>query len=177
MPTRHLFALIVIFCTAGQLGCANMRLNGCGSGGCGMGGQIYNSCSPSCGVADSCCDCPSCGIADVSCGCPDASCGCPDGCGTGVSSVRTNCPLLTRLKNAICGSSGGCCGSAYRSEWSDSPPSPCESCDRYGNYIGGNRVGGPYGSPYGRRAQMAKRNINLNDELRFSEEEAGPIYR
>ncbi len=186
MSSRHILALIVIFCTTSQLGCVCTRQFGCGSGGCGMGGQVFNDCCPSCGVADSCCDCPSCGVADVSCGCPDAtcgcpdaSCGCPDSCGGGVgcgTAIGRGCPLLARIRNALSGCYGGC-GQAYRSEWSDSPPSQCESCDHYGNYTGDRNIGGPYGSPHGRRAQMAKRNFNLNDELRFSEEESGPIYR
>ncbi len=183
MSTRHVFALIIVFCTAGQLGCCSMMQNGCRSGGCGMGGQVYGG-SPSCGVADASCGCPSCGVADVSCGCPDASCGCPDascgcpdgcgggvGCGAPVRRSGATCPLLARLRNAICGCSG-CGGPAYLSEWQDSPPCNCETCDSYGNY-----TGGPYASPHGRRAQMAKRQLNLADELRFNEEGSGTVYR
>ena len=198
MSTRHLFALIVTFCTLGQLGCCSMMKNG--GGGCGMGGQAYSRGCPSCGVADASCGCPSggfadascgmadasCGCADVSCGCPDASCGCPTGggpgCGGGVRSTSGASAfgggrLLSRMRKALNGysgggcSSGGCGGTPYYNEWQDSPPSQCESCDQYGNY-----TGGPYGSPHGRRAQMARRNINFNEELR-SGEESGPIYR
>lgn len=197
MSTRHAFALIVIFCTAGQLGCCAMMRNGCG-GGCGMGGQAYNdscpscgvadaSCGcPSCGVADSCCDDPSCGLADASCGCPDASCGCPDascGCpndcggGVGCGTPVKRCRLLARIRNALNGCSSGCYGPAYYSEWQDSPPSRCETCDQFGNYTGGNYTGGPYASPHGRRAQMAKRNFNFEDELRSGKESSETIYR
>jgi len=162
-----------------------MMQNGRG-GGCGMGGQGYAGCPscgvadascgfPSCGVADSCCDDPSCGLADASCGCPDASCGCPTDCGGGVgcgAPVAQRCPLLARIRNALNRRVSGCYGPAYYNEWQDSPPSQCESCDRYGNY-----TGGPYGSPHGRRAQMAKRNLNFEDELRFGEESSETIYR
>jgi len=185
MSTRHVFALIVVFCTVSQVGCVCMMNAGCGGGGCGMGGQAYNGECPSCGVADASCGCPSyapsCGVADSccevpSCGCPDASCGCPDGCGSGVcgcgaSARGRQCPLLARMRNAICGGGcSGCGGQAYWSEWSDSPPCDCEPCDCYGNYIGG-----PYGSPHGRRARLAKRNIA--EELRFSEEDSETTYR
>jgi len=186
MTIRHLFALVVILCTVSQLGCCAMMQNG----SCGMGGQVYDGCPscgvadactgcPSCGVADSCCEDPSCGLADASCGCPDASCGLPTSCGGGVgcgAPVAGRCRLLARIRNALNGSSSYGSGRAYWSEWQDSPPSQCESCDRYGNYNGDNYNGGPYGSPHGRRAQMARRNVNLSDELRF-DEEAGPIYR
>lgn len=169
---RHALALIAVFCIVSQVGCCAMMNTGCGAGcssggcglgGCGLGGQVYDCC-------------PSCGVADASCGCPDASCGCPDSCCGGVgcgSGVSGSCPLLKRLRNAICGTGcSGCGGQAYWSEWSDSPPCNCDPCDCYGNYIGG-----PYGSPHGRRAQMAKRHSNTGGELRFSEADSDTIYR
>ena len=176
MSTRHtltmnVFTMIVISGLVSQLGCCSMT--NCGSG-CGVGGQTFCDTCPSCGVADASCGCPSCGVADVSCGCPDASCGCPDGCGDGVgcgSQTRKECRLLKRIRNALHGCSG-CGGKPYWSEWSDSPPCECDRCDCYGNYLGG-----PYGSPHGRRARVAQRNLNLAEELQFGEEEAATTYR
>jgi len=177
MSTRHLFALIAVICTTSQLGCCMMQN---GRGGCGMGGQVYGG-SPSCGVADCCGDCASCGcpeascrFPEASCSCPDASCGCPGsgGCGVGCGSgVTRRCGLLSRMRKALRDCSG-CSGSAYRSEWQDSPPQQCDSCDRYGNYTGGS-----YSSPHGRRAQMAKRNMNISNELRLGGEDSETIYR
>ncbi len=91
------------------------------------------------------------------------------------------CRLLSRIRKALNGCSDGGCGggSAYYNEWQDSPPSQCETCDQYGNYTGrtgNNYTGGPYNSPHGRRARLAK-STNLADELRFSDGEAGTIYR
>jgi len=171
MSTRHVFALIVIFCFVSQVGCCGMM-----NPGCGYGGQVYDSGGPSCGLADSCCgDYASCGCPEASCSCPiDASCGCPDGCGVGVgcgAPVMVRCPILQRIRNAFRGCSGYA-GPAYWSEWNDSPPCDCDSCDRYGNYNGG-----PYGSPHGRRAQMAKRQSNFAEELRFSDQDSETIYR
>ncbi len=165
MSHRHIFAMIVVFCTLSQVGCVCMSNRGCG--GCGMTGA-------SCGLADASCGCPSCGVADASCGCADVSCGCPSGCGSGVggcSPALAKCPLLVRMRNAICGCSSGCGGAPYCSEWSDCPPCESDPCDCYGNYNGG-----PYGSQHGRRARMAKRNINFGDELRASDE-GETIYR
>lgn len=186
MSSRHIFALIVAACTAGQLGCCCMSQYGCGAG---MGGQVYDGCCASCGVADCCGDCASCGCPEASCccpepacccpepgcSCPEASCCCPDSCGSGVgcgSPVIGQCRLLQRMRNAIRRSccTSGCCGPAYVSEWSDSPPCNCDSCDCYGNYTGGH-----YGSPHGRRARMANRNIA--GELQFSEPDSETMYR
>ena len=171
MSTRHVFALIAVFCITSQVGCVCMSQFGCGRGcGCGMGGQVYQGdCCPSCGVADCSCGCP-----EASCCCPDASCGCPDTCGCGVgcgAPVRGRCRLLARLRDCICGCSGCGC-QPYWNDWQGSPPCDCDPCDAYGNYIGG-----PYGSPHGRRAQLAKKNMNLGDELRFGEEDVQTIYR
>jgi len=192
MSTRHIFALIVALSTASQIGCCGMQNSG---GGCA--GQVFGSGYPSCGVADAACGCPeascscpdascgcpdascgcpeaSCSCPDVSCGCPDASCGCPESCASGVgcgSPVVGGCRLLQRMRNALRGGSSGCSSPAYYSEWQDSPPCNCESCDSYGNH-----TGGPYASPHGRRANLAKRRINLKDELHFSEK-SGTTYR
>jgi|GEM_PF-4766586 len=184
MSNRHVFALMLALATLCQVGCT------CITGGCGLGGQAYNCGCASCGVADTCCDGPSCGLSDSCCGdcascgcpdasccCPDATCGCPDGCGGGVgcgSPVCGRCPLLARIRKALnCdylrNQCSGCGGRPYCSEWNDSPPCSCESCDCYGNHTGGN-----YGGPHGRRAQLAKRHSA--GELRF-EEESGPVYR
>jgi len=166
MPTRNVFSLIAVLCIASQVGCCAMMNPGCGSGcssgGCGLGGQVYNG-GPSCGVADA-----SCGCADVSCGCPDA-CGSEVGCGSGVSG---RCPILKGLCRALRGGgcSSGCCGQPYCSEWTDSPPCECDPCDCYGNYTGGT-----YGSSHGRRAQMAKRHANGG--LQFGEQGSDTIYR
>ena len=181
------YALIVVSCAVSQVGCVCMSQMGCGGGGCGMGGQVYDDCCASCGVADTCCDsascgcpeasccCPdaSCGCPDATCGCPDASCGCPDGCGGGVgcgAPVRGQCRLLTRLRNAICGCSGGCGGPAYWNEWQDCPPCNSNPCDCYGNHLGGT-----YGSPHKRRGQLARKN--LANELQFGEADSETIYR
>ena len=166
MSARHVFTLIVVCCTISQLGCCCMR-NAC-CGGCGMGGQVYDCCSDSC--------CASCGCPEASCCCPEPSCCCPSGCcdevgcGTG---VRNRCPLLARLRRALnrcyC---HGCGGKAYCSEWNDCPPCDCDPCDCYGNYIGG-----PYRNPHGRRAQMAKRNMNISEELSIGEADGETVYR
>lgn len=187
MSTRHVFALLVVFCTAGQLGCCCMSQ--CGRGGCGMGGQVYDPCCASCGVADCCGDCASCGCPEASCCCPepaccapeascccpDPACGCPDSCGGGVgcgSRVGGQCRLLQRIRRALRGGccTSGCCGPAYMSEWSDSPPCNCDPCDCYGNYMGGQ-----YSSPHGRRARLA--NKNLANELEFGVNDSDTIYR
>ena len=182
MSTRHALALIVIFCVSSQVGCCTMG----GCGGCGMGGQAYD-CGPSCGVGDCCgdctasCGCPeaSCCCPEASCCCPEASCCCPDSCGCEVgcgSGVRGGCPLLSRLRRALnrsyCNTCNGCSSNAYWSEWQDSPPCQCDNCDAYGNHMGG-----PYTNQHGRRARMAKRNMNIGDELRFGEEDVETIYR
>ena len=191
MSARHFFALIVVFCTASQLGCCCMMRSGCG--GCGMGGQVYDCCGDccaSCGCPEASCCCPepacccpeaSCCCPEASCCCPEASCCCPDecccevGCGT---RVRRRCQLLSRIRRALnrcylrrcC--SGGCCGKPYCSEWQDCPPCDCNPCDCYGNYTGGQ-----YGSPHGRRAQMAKRNMNISEELSFGDASGETVYR
>lgn len=180
MSRRFLLALIVIVCTVGQIGCCCM--NQCG---CGMGGMTYDGCCASCGVADCCGDCtascgcpeascccpePGCACPEPSCCCPDPACGCPDTCGSGVccgSPVMAQCPLLHRMRRALlrcC--TGGCCGPAYVSEWSDCPPCACDACDQYGNYTGGQ-----YGSPHGRRARMANRSLD------FAPGDSETIYR
>ncbi len=181
MSTRHVLALIVVFCTAGQLGCCCMNQFGCG---CGMGGQVYDGCCASCGVADCascgcpeascCCPEPACCCPEPSCCCPDPACGCPDSCGGGVgcgSPVMGNCPLLQRIRRALHGCcNSGCGGRAYCSEWTDCPPCDCDPCDCYGNYIGGR-----YSSPHGQRARMARRNVA--GELQFGESDNQPMYR
>ena len=173
MSARHVFALIVVCCTVSQLGCCCMRNARCG--GCGMGGQVYDGC---CGDTCASCCCPeaSCCCPEASCCCPEASCCCPDGCCDGVgcgSRVRPRCPLLSRLRSALnrcyC---NGCGGRPYCGEWSDCPPCDCNPCDCYGNHLGG-----PYGNPHGRRAQMARRNMNINEELKFGEAEGETVYR
>lgn len=200
MSNRNVLALIVGISILGQLGCCCTSQFGCG---CGMGGQVYDSCCASCGVADCCGDCascgcpeascccpaPSCGCPDPACGCPEASCccpepscacadpacGCPDSCGGGVgcgTPVRGQCLILQRLRKALRGGccSSGCCGPAYMSEWSDSPPCNCDPCDCYGNYTGGR-----YGGPHGQRARMANRNIP--GELQLGEAASETVYR
>lgn len=191
MSARHLFALVVAVCTASQLGCCCMMNARCG--GCGMGGQVFDCCGDSCascGCPEASCCCPEpacccpepgCCCPEASCCCPEASCCCPDdccgggccdqvGCGSG---VRQRCPLLWRLRQALnrcyC---NGCGGKPYCGEWSDCPPCNCDPCDCYGNYIGG-----PYGSQHGRRAQMARRNMNIGEELNFGNAQGETIYR
>jgi hypothetical protein len=87
--------------------------------------------------------------------------------------VTGPCPLLGRLRQALnraylnrCGH-GGCCDS-----WQEDGPCGCESCNDYGN-----NLGGPYTNPHGRRARMAKRSVNLDNELRFGGDATAPIYR
>ena len=196
MSTRHVLTLIVVLSTATQMGCVcrqNLSGGSCAQAYdscCASCGVPEASCccpdascgcpEPACGCSDTCCDvscgCPdaSCGCPDASCGCPDASCGCPESCGGGVgcgSQVVGQCPLskcrlLQRMGNALrrC-SSPACSSPAYYSEWQDAPPCDSDPCDCYGNH-----TGGPYGSPHGRRANLAKRHLNFD-------EESGNTYR
>lgn len=191
MILRYAFALLLTAGLLGQVGCVCTR-NFCCGDGCGLGGQVYDCGCPSCGVADSCCDSggcdASCGVADSCCGCDpacgvadtccDPGCGCPDGCGSGVcggGSVSGRCPLFRRMRAALmrncCGCSG-CGGSPYWSEWHCDPPCDCDPCGSYGNY-----KGGPLGTAYGRRAQLANRQRNIAGELQFSNQDEQIIRR
>lgn len=205
MSTRHICCLFLALACVANVGCCGY-LRGCG---CGFGGQVYNDCCPSCGVAeaDCCCPEPGCSCPEPDCCCPEADCSCPEadcccpgpscgcaepacgcddvycddvccdtqvGCGSCVGGgcpTIGNCWILQRLRNALTGCSG--CGTdTYWSEWHNDPPSNCPTCNQYGGSTGGH-----YGGQFGRRAYLSERHQNISEELRFAEEESGPIYR
>ncbi len=169
MSIRRMVSMILgIVCTA-SLGCA-----GClNSGSCGgFGGQVYSGdCCGSCCAVDAACGCPgaSCCCPEASCCCPDASCGCPSEVCCG-SPVVGRCRLLQRIRNALCGNSGGGCNTYY-GDWSC-----CSTCDSCPCECYGGQGGGYQGPPAGRRPSLAGRRIKLDEALQFAEEDE-PVYR
>ena len=198
MSTRHMcYLLAFALLSLSNVGCCG-TMGGCGAG---IGGQMYGPgcascgypeascrCEATCGCNDVCCE-TSCGCSDVgceaTCGCSDvcceASCGCGDiGCGSRVMApcpILGRCLIMQRLRMAFrnCygsqqwnyGGCNGCSSEGYSSEWHNDPPCNCQSAS----------TGGHYGGAYGRRAFLAKQHENLSDDLRFAEEDSGPILR
>ncbi len=201
MTTRITTMLLLAVACAANAGCACMnRCTSCdtGSAYCGFecascGSPEASCCCPddygddtccaSCGSPEASCCAPeeaSCCAPEASCRISDASCGysaggCDTvGCG---SPVMGRSRLMQRICNAFHGrsncSSGGCTSEAYWSEWQNDPPCNCQACSQ-GTGLG-HRAG--YSSPQRRRSELAKRNVNLDDELRFAERTSGTSRR
>ncbi len=163
MSARNALILVVANFFLANLGCCGglCRLN-CGTG-----------CDPCCGVADPCCGCPSCGCPEPGCACPEPGCACPDpccgvpcGCGSAVSCGRIgDCPLLVRLRNAICGCGGcgGCGCETYSGDWNCNPPCACETCDQCSN------LSAAHYNPVARRSYLARGVRKPADDIRFAD--------
>jgi hypothetical protein len=117
---------------------------GCGGETCGGGFCTGGACSKcgqkscTCGDKVACGD--GCGGRSDWTGCSSCQGGCGGGCGA--CGKRSPCWLL----DAFCKCSG--CGELYFNEWCNDPPSCCDPCDCYGNWVGCGPCNGCYRAPY-----------------------------
>jgi len=187
---KYLALVMMVACVAssGCYGCLGNRVS-CGAGGCDSFCDASTGCS-SCGSPEEVCGCPEevgCAFPEeVGCAFPEeVGCAFPEeaacevpyeaDCGVGCgSAVGGSCPLITRLRNAFSGCSTlGCSSETYWSEWHNDPPCNCNSCSEYSGNSGG---GASYVRSPRRPSNLAKRGVNLREEVRFAEE-GKPAYR